>query len=66
MTLVIEGGQGEPAQLVTQAALRDAPPRHGGQRDQTLVVVTGGVVLVHRLPVLVVHGGFLFDLVHKC
>ena len=65
VTLVIKGGQGQPAQFVAQAALGDTAPGHGGQRHQTLVVVAGRVVLVHRLPVLVVHGGLLLDLVHK-
>ena len=37
VTLIIKGCQGEPGELVAEAALGDAASRHGGQRHEALV-----------------------------
>ena len=69
VTLIIEGGEGEPGELVAQAALGDAPPRHGCQGHEALVrlprPLAPHAVAVQGLPVLGVHRRLLLDLVHE-
>ena len=69
VTLVVEGGQGEPGELVAQAALGDAAPGHGGQGDEALVrlprPLAPHALAVQSLSVLGVHRRLLLDLVHE-
>ena len=64
VTLVVECGESEPGELVAQTALGDAPPADGGQRNQTLVSLPRGLA-VQVVPLLIVHGRLLLNLVHE-
>ena len=64
VTLVIEGSQGEPGELVAETALRDASPGDGGQGHQTLVSL-GRVLTVDVVALLAVQSSLLFYLVNK-
>ena len=64
VTLVIEGSQGEPGELVAQTALGDTPPADGRQRNQTLVSL-GRVLAVDVVALLAVQSSLLFYLVNK-
>ena len=69
VTLIVEGGEGEPGELVAQAALGDPSSRHGCQRHEALVwlprPLAPHAVAVQGLPVLGVHRRLLLDLVHE-
>ena len=64
VTLVIEGSQGEPGELVAETALRDTSPRDGRQGHQTLVSLAR-VLTVDVVALLAVQGSLLLDLVNK-
>ena len=69
VTLIVEGGEGEPGELVAQAALGDPSSGHGGQGHETLVrlprPLAPHALAVQGLPVLGVHRRLLLDLVHE-
>ena len=69
VTLIVEGGEGEPGELVAQAALGDPSSGHGGQGHETLVrlprTLAPHALAVQGLPVLGVHRRLLLDLVHE-
>ena len=69
VTLIIKGCQGEPGELVAEAAFGDAASRHGGQRHEALVrlprPLSSHGLAVQGLPVLGVHRRLLLDLVHE-
>ena len=64
VTLVIKGGQGKSGQLVAQTALGDPSPADRGQGHQTLLGLSGRLV-VHVVALLAVHGSLLLYLIHK-
>ena len=64
VTLVIEGSQGEPGELVAETALRDPSPGDGSQGHQTLVSLAR-VLTVDVVALLAVQGSLLLYLVNK-